>query len=92
MSKNSSGDKKFLIILLSILVLLSTLVALFFVYPKNKIVKILPTNKPKVSSYSCPEGGWIDCMPTIETVKNDCSKEAMNWYKLNYPDFKGGAY
>ncbi|MDO8340897.1 MAG: hypothetical protein Q7T59_02910 [Candidatus Woesebacteria bacterium] len=92
MSKNSSGDKNFLIILLSVLVLLSTLVALFFVYPKNKIFKILPIDKPKVSLYSCPKGSWVNCMPTIGAVKNDCSKEAMNWYKLNCPDFMGGAY
>ena len=40
--------------------------------------------------YSCPSNGWVDCMPST-TSKPECSTEAMNWYQINCPDFKGAA-
>jgi|GEM_PF-2168848 len=40
--------------------------------------------------YTCPSNGWVDCMPgTI--AKPECSQEAMSWYQINCPDFKGAA-
>jgi hypothetical protein len=42
--------------------------------------------------YSCPSGGWIDCMPILDEAKKiSCSAEAMTWYKTNCPNFKGAA-
>lgn len=46
---------------------------------------------PAPSLYTCPTGGWIDCMPGTD-AKPGCSTEAINWYKENCPDFKGVAY
>jgi len=43
------------------------------------------------TDFKCPVGGWVDCMPGT-TAKPECSTEAMDWYKSNCPDFKGGAY
>lgn len=56
-----------------------------FTFLKSETVKITP------SLYTCPAGGWIDCMPGPDT-KPGCSTEAINWYKENCPDFKGVAY
>lgn len=43
--------------------------------------------------YTCPQGGYVDCMPgPTEGIRYECTAEAMNWYKANCPDFKGGAY
>ncbi len=44
------------------------------------------------TAYTCPIGGYVDCMPTVGQTKPECSTEAMNWYKINCPDFRGGAY
>jgi len=44
------------------------------------------------TNYTCPENGWVDCMPTLDTAKTKaCSIEAMNWYKTNCPNFQGAA-
>lgn len=45
------------------------------------------------TSYTCPANGWVDCMPKIAPDRSDdCSKEAMAWYKANCENFHGGAY
>jgi hypothetical protein len=80
----------------------------FLVYPydanqypaglKNNVDQILstfkflanPTAAPTIS-YICPPSGWADCMPAPDAPAK-CSKEEMNWYQANCPDFKGGAY
>ena len=43
------------------------------------------------TSYTCPASGYADCMPSPDGPKPSCSKEAMDWYKANCPDFKGAA-
>lgn len=45
------------------------------------------------TKYTCPASGWVDCMPIVdESRKAACSPDAMDWYKINCPDFKGAAY
>ncbi len=44
----------------------------------------------KALKYSCPENGYVDCMPGTD-IKSECSTEAINWYQENCPDFKGVA-
>ena len=47
---------------------------------------------PENNTYSCPESGWVDCMPGLDSgVKYECTSEAINWYRANCPDFKGAA-
>lgn len=49
-------------------------------------------DQPAQQKYTCPESGWVGCMPILsEEGKRACSKEAMNWYKTNCPNFKGAA-
>ncbi len=43
------------------------------------------------TSYTCPASGYVDCMPSPDGPKPSCTKEAMEWYKTNCPDFQGGA-
>lgn len=44
------------------------------------------------SIYTCPKSGWVNCMPILnEMGKKACSKEALEWYKVNCPNFKGAA-
>jgi len=50
-----------------------------------------PTQTPILSNFTCPVGGWVDCMPGT-TEKPECSKDAMDWYRINCEDFKGAAY
>lgn len=54
-----------------------------------------PLTTPGTSAktgYTCPSNGWIDCMPQPnEGIRYECTPEAMNWYKSNCPNFKGGA-
>lgn len=56
-----------------------------FSFTKSETVKATP------SLYTCPTGGWIDCMPGTD-IKPGCSTEAINWYQENCPDFRGVAY
>lgn len=45
------------------------------------------------SSYICPEGEWISCMPVVEeSRKFECEKPYIDWAKANCPNFKGIAY
>ncbi len=47
----------------------------------------------KKDAYTCPKSGYGDCMPSPNAgIRYECTSEAMNWYKSNCPDFKGGAY
>lgn len=51
-----------------------------------------PGPKPMPATYICPPSGYVDCMPVLTPEKQKaCSTEAMNWYKANCPNFKGGA-
>jgi hypothetical protein len=44
-------------------------------------------------SFICPKNGWINCMPIVtDEAKKNCSKEAVEWYKSNCPNFEGVAY
>jgi hypothetical protein len=44
------------------------------------------------AQYTCPLNGYVDCMPVLTPEKQAaCSTEAMAWYKINCPNFKGGA-
>jgi hypothetical protein len=46
----------------------------------------------EVSKFTCPESGWVDCMPILDNERQKaCSEEAMVWYKDNCPNFQGGA-
>ena len=50
------------------------------------------------SIYTCPESGWIDCMPGPDkpSLYGGCSQntspEAIQWYQENCPDYQGIAY
>lgn len=56
----------------------------------TQIIQISPTSG--TTHYVCPQNGWVDCMPILTREKQRaCSPEAMNWYKKNCPNFKGGA-
>ena len=47
---------------------------------------------PTASKYTCPAGDYVDCMPVLTPEKQAaCTTEAMAWYKINCPNFKGGA-
>ncbi len=49
-----------------------------------------PTPTPTSPEFVCPANGWANCMPILnETGKRNCSGKALEWYKLNCPDFKG---
>jgi hypothetical protein len=48
--------------------------------------------EPSGSDYSCPKGGYVNCMPMLdEAGKKACSSDAMIWYRENCPDFQGAA-
>lgn len=44
----------------------------------------------KKEPYTCPKNDYVDCMPG-PGVRLECTPEAMNWYKTNCANFKGGA-
>jgi hypothetical protein len=49
-------------------------------------------NSQTRTKLTCPQNGYVDCMPGPNSgVKYECTPEAMNWFKANCPDFKGGA-
>jgi hypothetical protein len=49
--------------------------------------KFIDNNETK---YTCPKGGWVNCMPILtEEAKKGCSPQALEWYKKNCPDFEG---
>jgi len=48
------------------------------------------TDQVDSSTYTCPANGWQSCMPILsEEGKKACSKEAIDWYKANCPNFEG---
>lgn len=53
----------------------------------------LPIPTPAtIPPYICPASEWVDCMPGPDAdVKFKCTPEALSWFKLNCPNFKGAA-
>jgi hypothetical protein len=44
-------------------------------------------------SFTCPPGGWIDCMPgPNKGCSQDVSEKAIEWYEINCPNYQGIAY
>lgn len=41
--------------------------------------------------YVCPEGEWVDCMPSPGITKSQCQPDYLNWARQNCPGFKGAA-
>lgn len=73
--------------------------------PENPAEPLLPVQSPQPSSsplsdlnpnhYTCPESGYIDCMPKINSdYSNDpsCTPEYIDWVKANCDNFQGIAY
>jgi hypothetical protein len=51
------------------------------------------TTPTPILSFTCPPGGWIDCMPgPNKGCSQDVSEKAIVWYKSNCPDYQGIAY
>jgi hypothetical protein len=51
-----------------------------------------PTASPSAVNYKCSSGEYVDCMPVLTPEKQAaCTPEAMAWYKVNCPNFKGAA-
>lgn len=53
-------------------------------------------HKPDVActdtSYTCPVGGWENCMPILTPeAQKQCTKEAIEWKKKYCPGFQGAA-
>lgn len=47
---------------------------------------------PSSTSYTCPKGEWVDCMPTPDVgVRLECTPEYSTWATKNCPGFKGSA-
>jgi hypothetical protein len=43
--------------------------------------------------YTCPENGYQNCMPILDAEgQKQCSSEALDWKKVNCPNFSGAAY
>ncbi len=52
-----------------------------------------PDSPPSSGAYTCPKGGWENCMPILTAeAQKQCSKEALDWKKQNCPNFQGAAY
>jgi len=75
-----------LIILINILTLISVYLA-YILFISKEEVKI-----PSASQFLCPKDPWINCMPSIDGVRNNCSLEYINWAQQNCPGFEGAAY
>lgn len=70
--------------------------------PSPSPITIFVTPSPSATSsasleersfkYNCPENGFVNCMPGPDLPEDECSKEALDWFKENCPDFKGAAY
>jgi len=55
-------------------------------------VTTTPVASASASLYKCPSSDYVDCMPVLTPEKQAaCTPEAMAWYKINCPNFKGGA-
>lgn len=54
--------------------------------------QFLPQPSASSSAYTCPQNGYVDCMPVLNDAKKaSCSSQAITWYKANCPNFKGVA-
>jgi len=59
---------------------------------------LLPYNPSPTPSFTCPENGWIDCMPGPDKppryggCSQDASEDAIKWYKINCSNYQGIAY
>jgi hypothetical protein len=84
------------ILIIALIVLLSLSAAGFFAYQnwqlKQRVSQTKITTPTPAPGYTCPKNGWVDCMPVLDAAKKKaCSPDAMSWYKINCPDFRGGA-
>ena len=43
-------------------------------------------------AFTCPETGWVDCLPGPGPVKAQCQKEYLDWATKSCPNFQGAAY
>ncbi len=42
--------------------------------------------RPCDAPYSCPDPGWVDCMPPWPNDNNECLGECHQWIVDNCPD------
>lgn len=75
-----------LIILINILTAISVYLA-YMLFISKEEVKI-----PSPSQFLCPKESYINCMPSIDGVRKNCSAEYINWAQQNCPGFEGAAY
>ncbi len=54
--------------------------------------KNVSSPSPVTSKYTCPSSAYIDCMPGVYFVRPQCTKEYLDWIRVNCPNFKGVAY
>lgn len=61
----------------------------------EKASQIISTFQFSVSSntsYTCPATEWVDCMPSTDSrPRPQCSREFLDWARVNCPDFQGVA-
>lgn len=80
---------------LAAMVVILSVAVLLLLFPRTQNQSTFaptPTVIPDNNTYTCPESGWVDCMPQLNSgVKYECTSEAINWYRANCPDFKGVA-
>jgi len=64
-----------------------------FKFLKNEATaSATPTASSSANLYKCPPSEYVDCMPILTPEKQAaCTPDAMAWYKINCPNFKGGA-
>jgi len=72
--------------------LFTELLTTFKFAPASGSATPTPAASPSATKYTCPTNGYVDCMPVMTPEKQAaCSTEAMAWYKINCPTFKGAA-
>lgn len=80
--------------LLIIIILFSTL-NMFSQQPSPLPPSPTPTSTPAPNPTSsppqCPENGWVNCMPGPDLQTEKCTKQQIDWYEKNCPNFKGVA-
>ncbi|KKR67567.1 MAG: hypothetical protein UU09_C0026G0002 [Microgenomates group bacterium GW2011_GWA2_40_6] len=80
---------------LAAMVVILSVAVLLLLFPKTQNQSTFtptPTITLENNIYICPESGWVDCLPSLNAgVKYECTSEAINWYRVNCPDFKGAA-
>ena len=50
------------------------------------------TEATSSANFVCPPNGWVDCMPTTDGARDECSARVIDWYEQNCPNFQGVAY